>query len=99
MGTTVAVTIDGSGFVNGATVSAGAGITVSNVVFVSSARLTASLALDAGAASGPRVVTVTTPGSGGGALTNGFTVNLPATVTLAYNGKLRDDVGGVDTFP
>src|SRR5437773_10400947 len=48
--------------------------------------------------SGPRDVTVTTPGSGGGALPNGFTVNLPAAVTLAYNGKLRDKVGGGDTF-
>ena len=98
MGTTVAVTIDGGGFVSGAMVSAGAGITVSNVMFVSSARLTASFAIASGAMSGPRDVTVTTPGSGGGALTNGFTVNLPAAVTLAYNGKLRDKVGGGDTF-
>src|SRR5438445_13888707 len=89
--------MSGSGFVSGATVSAGAGITVSNVVFVSSARLTASFAIAGGATSGPRDVTVTTPGSGGGALTNGFTVNPPATVTLAYNGKLRDKVGGGDT--
>src|SRR2546425_1484578 len=31
---------------------------------------------------------------------SGFTVNVPvpATVTLAYNGKLRDKVGGGDTF-
>src|SRR5437879_11025090 len=75
MGTTVAVTIDGSGFVNGATVSAGAGITVSNVVFVSSDRLTASFAIAGGATSGPRDVTVTNPDNGGGTLTNGFTVN------------------------
>src|SRR5437879_10324949 len=56
MGTTVAVTIDGSRFVNGATVSQRAGITVSNGVFVSSARLTASFAIAAGATSGPRDV-------------------------------------------
>src|SRR2546426_1342672 len=98
MGTTEAVAIDGGCFVSGAMVSAGAGITVSNVVFVSSARLTASFAIASGAMSGPRDVTVTNPGSGGGALTNGFTVTLPAAVTLAYNGKLRDKVGGGDTF-
>src|SRR5438874_13638912 len=44
-GTTMTVTIDGGGFVNGATVNAGAGIIVSNVAFVSSARLTASFAI------------------------------------------------------
>src|SRR3989442_8447811 len=97
MGTTVAVTIDGSGFVSGATVSAGTGITVSNVVFVSSTRLTASLAIAGGATSGLRDVTVTNPDNGGGTLTNGFTVNPPVTLTLVYNGKLRDTVGGGDT--
>src|SRR5204863_7487970 len=70
-GTTVAVTIDGGGFVRGAMVSAGAGITVSNVMFVSSARLTASFAIASGAMSGPRDVTVTNPDSGGGTLTGG----------------------------
>src|SRR2546427_2302872 len=38
------------------TVSAGAGITVSNVVFVSSARLTASFAIAGGATSGPPAI-------------------------------------------
>src|SRR2546428_3151463 len=97
MGTMVAVTMDGGGFVSGATVSAGTGITVSNVVFVSSTRLTASLAIAGGATSGLRDVTVTNPDNGGGTLTNGFTVNPPVTLTLVYNGKLRDTVGGGDT--
>ena len=98
-GTTVPVTIDGSGFANGATVSAGAGITVSNVAFVSSARLTASFVIDGSTTAGPRDVIVTNPGDGAGALTNGFTVNVPAraTLTLAYNGRVRDKVGGGDT--
>jgi len=99
-GTTLTVTVDGGGFVNGATVNAGAGITVSNVAFVSSARLTASFAIASGATSGPRDVTVTNPDNGGGTLINGFTVNVPvpATLTLVYNGKVRDKVGGGDTF-
>src|SRR5437016_14309109 len=98
-GATVPVTIDGSGFANGATVSAGAGITVSNVAFVSSARLTASFVIDGSTTAGPRDVIVTNPGDGAGALTNGFTVNVPAraTLTLAYNGRVRDKVGGGDT--
>src|SRR5204863_5614841 len=98
-GTTVPVTIDGSGFVSGATVSAGAGITVSNVAFVSSARLTASFAIDSAATAGPRDVTVTNPNGTGGSLSSGFTVSVPApvTLTLVYNGKLRDVVGGGDT--
>src|SRR5262249_30755324 len=98
-GSTVPVTIDGSGFVNGATVNAGAGITVSNVAFVSSARLTASFAIDSAASIGPRDVTVTNPNGNGGALANGFAVSLPVTLTLTYNGKLRDKVGGGDTAP
>jgi subtilisin family serine protease len=97
-GTTVPVTIDGSGFVSGATVSGGAGITVSNVAFVSSSRLTASFVIDGSTTAGPRDVTVTNPGTGAGTLTNGFTVNAPApTLTLAYNGKVRDRVGPGDT--
>jgi len=98
-GATVPVTIDGSGFANGATVSAGAGISVSNVAFVSSARLTASFVIDGSTTAGPRDVIVTNPGDGAGTLTNGFTVNVPApaTLTLAYNGRVRDKVGGGDT--
>src|SRR5206468_3043888 len=60
-GSTVAVTIDGSGFASGASVSAGAGITVSNVAYVSPARLTASFAIDGAAAAGGRAVVVTNP--------------------------------------
>src|SRR5262249_60924778 len=75
-GSTVPVTIDGSGFVSGATVNAGAGITVSNVVFVSSARLTASFAIDSASSMGPRVVTVTNPNATGAALAHCFPVRL-----------------------
>src|SRR5438093_12610708 len=78
-------------------VRAGACITVSNVLYVSPTRRSSSFGIGSGARRRPREVTVTNPSGGGGALTNGFTVNLPAAVTLAYNGKLRDKVGGGDT--
>ncbi|HMC71408.1 MAG TPA: hypothetical protein VKJ07_19785, partial [Mycobacteriales bacterium] len=96
-GATVPVTIDGSGFVSGASVSAGAGVTVSNVAFVSSARLTASFVIDGSTTAGRRDVMVTNPDGGAGTLTNGFTVPSPVTLTLAYNGRARDKVGGGDT--
>jgi len=51
---------------NGATVSAGAGISVSNVAFVSSARLTASFVIDGSTTAGPRDVIVANPGDGAG---------------------------------
>src|SRR5438552_331677 len=63
VGTSVPVTINGSGFVSGATVSVGAGITVSNVS-VGAGQITATLAIAAGAAAGARDVTVTNPGGG-----------------------------------
>src|SRR5262249_53882427 len=67
------------------------------LTFVSATRLTASFVIDPAAANGPRDVTVTNPNGAGGTLTNGFIVNVPVTATLAYNGKLRDRVGGGDT--
>ena len=98
LGSTVAVTIDGTGFASNSTVSAGAGITVTNVALVSSTRLTASFVIDSAASGGARDVTVTTPGNGGGTRLGGFTVTVPVSVTLTYNGKLRDKVGGGDMF-
>jgi len=93
----VPVTIDGSGFVNGATVTAGTGVSVTNVAFVSSARLTASFVIAASTSAGSRDVTVTNPAGSGAALINGFTVKVPVTIALVYNGKVRDRVGGGDT--
>src|SRR3989454_11641091 len=95
-GTTVSVTIDGTGFVSGAGVNAGAGITVSNVAVLSATRLTARFAIAAGATLGGRNVKVTIPGELA-TLNNGFTVVPAVTLNLAYNSKLRDRVGGGDT--
>ena len=98
LGSTVAVTIDGTGFASNSSISAGSGITVTNIAFVSSTRLTASFVIDTAASGGARDVTVTTPGNGGGTRLNGFTVNVPTAVTLSYDGKLRDKVGGGDMW-
>jgi len=98
LGSTVAVTIDGTGFASNSSLSAGSGITVTNIAFVSSTRLTASFVIDSAASGGARDVTVTTPGNGGGTRLNGFTVNVPTAVTLSYDGKLRDKVGGGDMW-
>jgi hypothetical protein len=98
-GTTVPVTIAGTGFAPGAALSlSGMGTTVSNVSVVSATRLTATLTIAGAAPSGARNVTVANLGGGGGMLPGGLTVTrTPATLTLAYNGKLRDRVGQGET--
>jgi hypothetical protein len=99
-GAAVPVTITGTGFAAGATVSlSGTGITVSNVSVGSATQLTATLTIASGTALGARDVTVTTAGGGASTLPGGFTVvaPTPATLTLAYNGLLRDRVGQGDT--
>jgi hypothetical protein len=97
-GTTVPVTITGTGFAAGAAVSvSGTGITAGSVAVTSATQITATLTIGGGAALGPRDVTVTNSGGGSATLTGGFTVasagSGSATLTLAYNGKLRDRVG------
>ncbi|TMA70495.1 MAG: hypothetical protein E6J77_27280, partial [Deltaproteobacteria bacterium] len=81
-GAAVAVTLAGSGFATGATVSAGAGITVSNVSVVSATQLTATLTIAAGASPGGRDVSVINPGGGTGTLAGGFTVGAAAGVAV-----------------
>src|SRR5438477_10455316 len=62
-------------------------------------RLTATFTIAAGATVGERDVTVTNPLGLGEALPiwQALTVKPTVTVTLVYNGKLRDRVGGGDT--
>jgi glucose/arabinose dehydrogenase len=81
-GTAVPVTVTGTGFAAGATMSIGTGITVSNVNVGSSTQLTATLTIASGAALGPRDVTVTNSSGGSATLTGGFTVSPPGPVTL-----------------
>jgi hypothetical protein len=99
-GATVAVTVTGTNFQSGATLSVGAGVTVTNVTVPAATQLQATLSIAGGAAVGPRDVTVTNPGGGGATLAGGFTVTAPGVppppppgVTLAWNGKIRDRVG------
>jgi hypothetical protein len=74
------VAIKGTNFVNGATSSFGAGITVNSTTFVSSTELTAKVTIESGATTGARTVTVTNPDAGVGSLASGFTVNGAPTV-------------------
>ena len=76
-GTTVAVTLTGTGFVAGATTVTVGGtlVTVNSVVVSSAASLTANFVLDPAAPAGARSVTVTTAAGSGSALA--FTVNPP----------------------
>ncbi len=74
------VAIKGSGFVNGAGSSFGAGVTVNSTTFKSSTELTANITIEASASTGPRTVTVTNPDQGTGSLANAFTINVPPNV-------------------
>jgi hypothetical protein len=102
-GTTVPVTVSGTNFQSGATLSVGAGVTVSGVTVPSATQLLATLGIAASAAEGLRDVTVTNPGGGSATLVGGFGVTAPGVpppppppppgVTLVWNGKIRDRVG------
>jgi hypothetical protein len=98
-GTTVPVTITGSGFAPDTALGlSGTGVSVSNVSVVSTAQLTATLTFASAAPFGARDVTVTNPAGGSSMLPGGVTVTTtPAALTLAYNGKLRDRVGQSET--
>lgn len=79
------VTITGTSFLDGATVSfSGSGITVNSTTFDSATALTANITVSAGAATGARDVTVQNPNGGTAAVCTGcFTVNARPTVTGA----------------
>jgi len=76
-GSSVNVSLQGTGFIAGSTVSvSGTGVTVSNVIVVNATTITAQFAISGAATIGARNVTVTNPAPGGGtsnAVT--FTVN------------------------
>ena len=75
VGMTTNVTINGTGFRNGASVAGGAGITVSNVSFVSASRITADFAIAANATGGNQAVSVTVRGQTSN--TSNFFVQIP----------------------
>jgi len=81
-GSALDVTVNGSQFISGVTsVSFGADIDVSNVLVKSPSELQASLTIDASAAVGPRLVSITNAAPGGGAasLPNAFNVTTHST--------------------
>ena len=82
LGTTVAVTLTGTNFIEGGTTVkvSGAGITVTGVAVSSRTSLAASFVLGPTAAAGSRTVTVTTANGTSGGQT--FTINLPPAPTL-----------------
>ena len=86
-GTTVPVTIGGSEFVTGATVtltkSGQPGIVATNVVVVSPGAITCTLELPSTAASGAWNVVVAIPDGRSGTLTNGFTITLPSITIIS----------------
>src|SRR5205814_5569 len=82
---TLDVVFNGTNYISGVTtVSFGANITVNTVTVNSGIKLTANITIGSGATVGSRNVSVTNPAPGGGTatLTNGFTVNNPATTTV-----------------
>jgi hypothetical protein len=70
--TSVPVTLTGTSLTGAAAVNAGAGITVTNFVVVSSTQITATLGIAATATQGSRNITVTTPAG----VTNAVTFNV-----------------------
>ena len=87
------VVFNGTNYIQGVTtVSFGANITVTTVTVNSSIKLTAHISIGSGAAVGPRNVSVTNPIPGGGTatLTNGFTVNNPATTTVVTSSSVNN---------
>ncbi len=80
-GTSVNATLTGTNLTNASAISAGPGITVSNLAVVSPTQATATFAIALSAATGPQNVTITTPG--GTSLAVVFTINAPPTPTLS----------------
>jgi hypothetical protein len=94
-GQTLTITVTGSNFQSGANVTFGAGTSVTATTVGSPTSLTATLAIATDATPGARDVTVSNPDGGSATLTAGFTVTAvaPASLSLRYEGKLRDRVG------
>ncbi len=90
---TLDVVFNGTNYISGVTmVSFGANITVNTVTVNSSIKLTANITIESGATVGPRNVSVTNPSPGGGTatLTNGLTVNNPATTTVVTSSSVAN---------
>jgi len=105
-GTTLDVTVTGTNFVSGATVSfSGTGITVNSTTFNDSSHVTANISISPSATTGARNVSVTNPDTQTATCGGCFTVTAAVTATLTAPTTLTDpivetfsrDVGGVTT--
>jgi subtilisin family serine protease len=97
-GASPAVTVTGTNFQSGATASFGPDVTVSSTTVISSTQISVALSIATTAATGPRDVTVTNPDGQAAIRAGGFTVMPPPpTLSLAFQGKLRDKVGANPT--
>ena len=98
-GTSVPVTLTGTNFASGATVSvSNNSISVSNVAFVSTTQITATFAIALNAAAGPANVTVSTSAGASGPVT--FTVSAAVLPTVSITGGEGSTVNplGAKTF-
>jgi len=94
LGASLTVTVRGVNFEPGASVSFGAGVTVSSMTVVSSTQVSVALEIATMAPVGPRDVTITNPGGQSTTRPGGFTVVMPPpTLSLTFLGKVRDKVG------
>jgi hypothetical protein len=88
-GTSLTVTVTGTSFQTGATVSFGVGITINSTTVVSSTELSVALTIATTAALAPRDVMVTNPDGTSVTRQGGFAV---ATMSVTFLGKVRDKV-------
>ena len=97
-GASLAVTVTGTNFQPGATAAFGADVTVTSTTVISSTQVSVALSIATTATTGPRDVTVTNPDGQAAIRAGGFTVMPPPpTLSLAFQGKLRDKVGANPT--
>jgi hypothetical protein len=82
-GQSYSVTVGGSNFLSGATVSFGSGIDITSTSLDSASQITVGIAITAGVTVGNRDVTVTNPGQPAGTLTNGFRVASATAPTIS----------------
>lgn len=98
-GSSVPVTLTGSGFAAGATVGvSNPGVTVSNVTLVSATQITATFAIALNASAGAANVTVTLSGSTTGAVTFTVTATVLPTVSIAGGEGSTVNPLGTKTF-
>ena len=100
LGQTLNVTLTGTNFVTGSTVSFGSGITVNGTTLNSATSLTADIVIANNASTGTRNVTVTNPAPGGGTSTQTvqFTINNPTTTTAVSANPASPTYGQSVTF-